>query len=76
MPTPTSCVERGNPTNPPPEKRRRTLLTAVNKELGELIHCDSVLLANLGWHQFITQRRRQGDFTQLHNLNHSAKRLL
>ena len=45
-------------------------------ELGEYIERDVALLQQLGWTEFIRQRRGRGDLAHLHNVHHPARRLL
>lgn len=66
------------PAAQPPESKKSVLSLAsqVSKDLGEYIARDVKLLQQLGWHQFVKQRRPHSDFSNLANVHHPARRLL
>ena len=61
---------------PAPKKSVLSLASQVPKDLGEYIARDVKLLQQLGWHQFVKQRRPRSDFANLANVHHPARRLL
>jgi hypothetical protein len=48
----------------------------LDSRLGEYIKRDTKLFDSLGWEAMVTQRRGQGDLTNMHQVRHPAKRLL
>jgi hypothetical protein len=74
-----SKVKRACPAGPqPPSKRTTATLPSgiISEELGELICRDVDLLTRVGWRDFVKHRRGRGDFSNLDNVNHPARRLL
>ena len=63
--------------DPTPAKRiASSVADHLPEELGELICRDVQLLSRLGWRQFVKRKRGRGDFSDLGNVDHPARRLL
>ena len=63
------------PSNPRTSKRLRIPAPTLPQELGKLIDRDVTLLRDMGWKDFVRQRRQRGDFASL-SFKHPATRLL
>ena len=51
-------------------------MAAISDELGEYIARDTQLVRDLGWEEFVKERRGQGEFSDLGGVEHPARRLL
>ena len=70
-------------TEQPSPKRRRVASSLrppaavdVSTDLGTYIKRDVQLLREKGWKNFVTHRRKRGDFADVSSIPHPAKRLL
>ena len=75
---PSTTIASPAPARSPAKKRRLQLpaTPTVSSDLGTYIARDVKLLKRLGWKKFVQQQRRRGDFADLADLPHPAKRLL
>ena len=78
---------RDNLVTAPPVAKRRSLASrepraprprqdTLPPDLGEFITRDSRLVRELGWEEFVARRRGRGDFADLLQVQHPARRLL
>ena len=78
--TPSPARKRPRPSAPPASKSKPSPIAAcygLTKELGECIARDVDLLQRVGWNAFVKERRGEGDFSSLRNLDgYPARRLL